>query len=146
MIHRRWAWCIGYPANNLDKQKQLRVERNRYLSHRLDRGLFVLRIANALKVSILGADMTATDVHDTGKNTFGETSPRARVTRLTVNLPTEILDELKELAEQECVSMTEIIRRSVKAEKFLRKEIEAGNKILIQEKGESMPSRIVVFS
>lgn len=90
--------------------------------------------------------MTATDVHDTGKNTFGETSPRARVTRLTVNLPTEILDELKELAEQECVSMTEIIRRSVKAEKFLRKEIEAGNKILIQEKGESMPSRIVVFS
>ena len=60
-------------------------------------------------------------------------------------LPPALVDELKRLSEEEGVTMTEIIRRSLSAESFLRNNINAGNKLLIQEKGQDTPSRVVVF-
>lgn len=66
-------------------------------------------------------------------------------TRLSVNLPTAIMDELKDLSRIEGVSLTEIVRRAISAEKFLRQQVEEGNKLLVLEKGQSKPSRVVVF-
>lgn len=66
-------------------------------------------------------------------------------TRLSVNLPTAIMEELKELSRIEGVSLTEIVRRAISAEKFLRQQVEEGNKLLVLEKGQSKPSRVVVF-
>lgn len=66
-------------------------------------------------------------------------------TRLSVNLPTAIMEELKDLSRIEGVSLTEIVRRAISAEKFLRQQVEEGNKLLVLEKGQSKPSRVVVF-
>ncbi len=66
-------------------------------------------------------------------------------TRLSVNLPTAIMEELKELSRIEGVSLTEIVRRAISAEKFLRQQVEEGNKLLVLEKGQTKPSRVVVF-
>jgi predicted transcriptional regulator len=92
------------------------------------------------------------------ENTMGNLTVEDRVTaevpskattktaqRLTVNLPPALVEELKRLAEEEGVTMTEIIRRSLSAESFLRNNINAGNKLLIQEKGQDTPSRVVIF-
>lgn len=65
--------------------------------------------------------------------------------RLTVNLPANLIEELKQLSEMEHVSMTELIRRAISAEKFLRTQSEEGNQILILEKNQTKPSKVVVF-
>lgn len=67
------------------------------------------------------------------------------MSRLSVNLPTAIMEELKELSRVEGVSLTEIVRRAISAERFLREQVEEGNKLLVLEKGQSKPSRVVVF-
>lgn len=65
--------------------------------------------------------------------------------RLTVNIPQTLLDELKVLADEESVTLTEIVRRAISAERFLRGHVEAGNQLLILEKDQTKPSRVVVF-
>lgn len=65
--------------------------------------------------------------------------------RLTVNLPANLIEELKQLSEIEHVSLTEIVRRAISAEKFLRTQSAEGNQILILEKDQTKPSKVVVF-
>jgi hypothetical protein len=72
----------------------------------------------------------------------GNQKPR----RLTINLPTEIRNELEIQALAESVTLTELIRRAISAEKFLRGEHKKGNQIFILEKGQEMPTRVVKFS
>lgn len=65
--------------------------------------------------------------------------------RLSVNLPLSIMEELKDLSKNEGISVTEIVRRALSAEKFLRCQVDEGNKLLVLEKGQTKPSRVVVF-
>jgi hypothetical protein len=65
--------------------------------------------------------------------------------RLTINLPADLMDDLKGLAETEAVTMTEIVRRALSAERFLREQQQSGNQLLVLEKGEKKPSKVVVF-
>ena len=54
--------------------------------------------------------------------------------RVSVNLPQAVVDVLKELAEKDGVTMTEVLRKSILTEKFLDDEATRGNKILIEDK------------
>jgi hypothetical protein len=84
------------------------------------------------------------------KPTSPKTTPKVPhvkkgVSRLAINLPNQVLEELKDLADEESVTVTEIVRRAISAERFLRGHIEAGNQLLVLEKDQSTPSRVVVF-
>ena len=74
-----------------------------------------------------------------------EQKTEQNMSRLSVNLPTAIMEELKSLSRAEGVSLTEIVRRAISAEKFLRQQVDEGNKLLVLERGQTKPSRVVVF-
>ena len=63
--------------------------------------------------------------------------------RLNINLPADVLIEIKNLANREQVTVTEFVKRAVKAEKFMREQEELGNDILIRERGKQEPTKIV---
>lgn len=65
--------------------------------------------------------------------------------RLSINLSTASMDDLKEMSQIEEVSLSEMVRRAISAEKFLRQQTEEGNQLLVLEKGQLKPSRVVVF-
>ena len=54
--------------------------------------------------------------------------------RVSVNLPNDVVDVLKELAGKNGITMTEVLRKAILTEKLLSDEAERGNKILIEDK------------
>ncbi len=58
--------------------------------------------------------------------------------KVTVNLPDEQIRFLQELAEREHSTVTEILRRSINAERFFVEQEQAGRKILVEEKGQRL--------
>jgi Ribbon-helix-helix protein, copG family len=65
--------------------------------------------------------------------------------RLSVNLPIEMMERLRVVAEVEGLSVTELIRRGVSADQFLREQITNGTEILLREKGKKEITKVVVF-
>jgi hypothetical protein len=63
--------------------------------------------------------------------------------RLTLNIPVSVAKDLKQLASIEQTTVTEIIRRAISAEKFLREQTQIGNEVLILEKNTKKPTRVV---
>jgi|GEM_PF-2843115 len=59
----------------------------------------------------------------------------ARTVKVTLNLPEDLLNRLKDASLTRNVSMTEAIRRSLETELYLNKEEQAGSKILLERKG-----------
>ncbi len=70
---------------------------------------------------------------------------RSATARLSINVPAEVMTELKLLADKEAVSITEIVRRAISAERFLREQQEKGNQILILERGQTKATKVVLF-
>lgn len=64
------------------------------------------------------------------------------VTKLTVNLPTEEMEMLKELARRRNTTVTTALRQAIMGEKFLDDAVREGAKVLLK-KGEEY--REVVF-
>jgi predicted DNA-binding protein len=62
----------------------------------------------------------------------------ADVKKATFNLPVEEIEALKSLANSEHKTVTEILRRAIKAELFLSENYKQGNKILIESKDQPM--------
>jgi Ribbon-helix-helix protein, copG family len=90
--------------------------------------------------------MTAATFNETTSQDIESEKPQNRLAgRLTVNLPLPVLEDLKQLAQTECVSVTEIIRRAISAEKFIRSQSAQGNRIYILEKGQTKPTKVLVF-
>ena len=58
--------------------------------------------------------------------------------KVTVNLPEEQIRFLQELADREHSTVTEILRRSINAEKFFVEQEQQGRKILVEEKGQRL--------
>lgn len=58
--------------------------------------------------------------------------------KVTVNLPEEQVRFLQELADREHSTVTEILRRSINAEKFFVEQEREGRKILVEEKGQRL--------
>jgi predicted transcriptional regulator len=53
-------------------------------------------------------------------------------TKVTVNLPDVVVQELKELAKTNNVSMTDLIAQSIRLNKFLSDREREGGKILVE--------------
>ena len=64
-------------------------------------------------------------------------------TKVTVNLPDQTVQALKELADKRGVTMTQVLRQSIENEQFLREEVNRGSKILLEEPDKS--KRIVIL-
>ncbi len=54
--------------------------------------------------------------------------------KVSVNLPTDAIDALTELAKVRGTTMTEVLRRAIFTEKFLSDQVADGAKILLEEK------------
>lgn len=58
--------------------------------------------------------------------------------KVTVNLPEEQIEFLQGLAKKEHLTFTEVLRRSIKSEKFFTEQEIMGRKILIEEDGKRL--------
>ncbi len=54
--------------------------------------------------------------------------------KVTVNLPTDQVEFLQELAAREQITFTDALRRSIGAERFFVEQQTAGRKVLVEEK------------
>ena len=63
--------------------------------------------------------------------------------RVSVNLPENIVETLKQLAVRDSITMTEVIRKAIMTEKLLSDEIKDGHKILIED--QSKKFRQLIF-
>lgn len=55
--------------------------------------------------------------------------------KVTINLPIDLIEQLKEESKRKNITMTEAIRRGLETELFLNKEEKEGNKILVEKEG-----------
>jgi len=65
------------------------------------------------------------------------------VTRLSVNLSSEVADALRWIADQHGSTITEAVRRCVSTQKYVEEALQNGSKILVEEPGGSV--RELVF-
>ncbi|HET9016958.1 MAG TPA: ribbon-helix-helix protein, CopG family [Thermomicrobiaceae bacterium] len=56
------------------------------------------------------------------------------VTKLSVNVPDEAIEILKDIAARRHTTMTEVVRDAIAMEKFLDDETRKGNKVLIEDR------------
>ena len=54
--------------------------------------------------------------------------------KVTLNLPEDLVNRLKEVSAKRNISMTEAIRRGLETDMFLSEEESAGSKILVEKK------------
>ena len=65
------------------------------------------------------------------------------ITKLSVNLPTESIERLKDYAKANNITMTEALRRALGIQCFLENEVSKGGKILIETKGGDMRQLLI---
>ncbi len=58
--------------------------------------------------------------------------------KVTVNLPEEQINFLRKLAAKEHLTFTDVLRRSIRSEKFFTEQEDRGRKILVEEKGQKL--------
>lgn len=63
--------------------------------------------------------------------------------KISANLSQEVLDALRNIAETQGISMTEALRRAISTEKFLLDQVQANNKILIEDKDKNIRQVLV---
>lgn len=62
----------------------------------------------------------------------------AESVKISANLSKSVVQALKDMAEDQNISMTEALRRSISTEKFLLDTIKRKGKILIEEEDKTM--------
>ena len=62
----------------------------------------------------------------------------AESVKISANLSKSVVKALKDMAEEQNISMTEVLRRSISTEKFLLDTIKRKGKILIEEEDKTM--------
>lgn len=61
------------------------------------------------------------------------TKNKTETKKVTVNLPTETIERIREIADKHGLTMTEAIRRAIITESYLEKQMAEGNKILLEK-------------
>ena len=64
-------------------------------------------------------------------------------TKVTVNLPDELVDELRRMAEERDLTMTQVLRQAIESERFLQDELSKGNKVLIENKKDKSIHQVI---
>jgi hypothetical protein len=65
-------------------------------------------------------------------------------TKVTVNLPDQTVEAIKELAQKNGITVTEALRQAIDSKVFLQDEVENGSKVLIKSPDQSF--REVLFN
>lgn len=60
------------------------------------------------------------------------------VVKVTVNLPEETVEAIRQIAERRGTTMTEALRQAIESEKFFDQEIRNGSKILVERPDNSV--------
>jgi len=60
------------------------------------------------------------------------------VTKVTFNLPSELIDQIRQAAKIQNLTVTDLLRRGLQTDLFLSKEESQGGKILIKRADGSM--------
>jgi predicted transcriptional regulator len=64
--------------------------------------------------------------------------------KMSVNLPDEAVENLRQIAEKNGITLTAALRQAIANEKFLEDQLQSDSKLLIEDKDKSI--RQVVFS
>lgn len=64
---------------------------------------------------------------------FHKASDEKDTKQLSVRLRTDVIDDLKELANEEGITATSALQKAISTEKYLRAQIKKGSKILIKD-------------
>jgi predicted transcriptional regulator len=59
---------------------------------------------------------------------------KTKIIKMSVNLPDNIVQVLKELAAKRNTTMTEVLRHAIGTEKFIEEVQEAGGQVLVEDK------------
>jgi Ribbon-helix-helix protein, copG family len=65
-------------------------------------------------------------------------------TKVTVNLPDQTVEAIKEIAEKRGTTVTEALRQAIESQRFFQDEVDNGNKVLIKNPDQSF--REVLFN
>jgi hypothetical protein len=65
-------------------------------------------------------------------------------TKVTVNLPDETVQAIKDIASKNGTTMTEAVRQAIESRRFFENEVAEGNKLLIKSPDKSL--REIVFN
>lgn len=65
--------------------------------------------------------------------------------KITVNLPQETIDRLKELADEQGITATAALRQAIETESFLRKETTEKNAVVLIKDQTSGETKQLVF-
>ncbi|MEU3471592.1 hypothetical protein [Rhodococcus sp. NPDC006774] len=57
--------------------------------------------------------------------------------KISANLAEDIVEDMKRRADEQGISMTELLRQALATQKFLQEEQDRGTKLLLKHKGES---------
>lgn len=63
--------------------------------------------------------------------------------KVTVALPLDAIDKLKEIASRHGLTMTDAIRRAITTESYIEQEISEGSKVLLQKRGDGTLREVV---
>lgn len=67
----------------------------------------------------------------------------AEKVKVTVNMTQEDVDTLKELAEEQGITLTDALRRAVRTEKFIREAVAEDANILVEDKRKKTIKQVV---
>jgi predicted transcriptional regulator len=65
-------------------------------------------------------------------------------TKVTVNLPDETVQAIKDIATRNGTTVTEALRQAIESRRFLQDEVDKGSKLLIKDSDKSF--REIVFN
>lgn len=60
------------------------------------------------------------------------------VRKVTFNLPQEMVEFLQKQAEENHITVTDVLRRSINSERFFVEQEAAGHKILVEDKAQKL--------
>ncbi|QIK66838.1 ribbon-helix-helix protein, CopG family [Nocardioides sp. HDW12B] len=66
-------------------------------------------------------------------------------TKVTVNLSDDVVKTLKEMAQRDDTTMTEVLKRAIAVHKYLLEQQEAGNKIVVDDPNAQTQRELVLF-
>ncbi len=65
-------------------------------------------------------------------------------TKITVNLPDNTVEGLREIADNRGITVTEALRQTIESQQFLDNEIRGGGKVLVETP--DRPTRQIIFN
>jgi hypothetical protein len=72
------------------------------------------------------------------------TDAQQEFVKISANLPTEVVETLREVAKTKGTSMTEVLRHAISLEAFLLEKEREGSKILVEEKDKKRTLQLMV--